>query len=109
MLSREWLDEKARREASAGTATAGSWIYFIQAKGGGPIKIGLAANPASRLATLQTSHHKRLRILAARPGGRADEHDLHYLFAGLRLRGEWFRPGSELLAYVKALREAARP
>lgn len=66
------------------------FVYFIQARGGGPIKIGYSANPEKRLAALQTASPYDLAILAIRPGSRDDEAALHDRLSAHRLRGDWF-------------------
>jgi predicted GIY-YIG superfamily endonuclease len=70
------------------------YIYFIQS-GYGAIKVGMAKNPEKRLANMQTSIPKSLRLLAAIPlpdrkSARALERELHDLFKDERIRGEWF-------------------
>lgn len=77
-------------------------VYFIQADGG-PIKIGVAAHPARRLAELQTSSPYELHLLAMMPGqGALGESALHARFEHRRMRGEWFAPAPDLLAYIEA-------
>lgn len=79
-------------------------VYFIQQGTTGPIKIGHSLDPASRLASLQTAHHERLRILFTEPGGRDDEAALHERFARCRISGEWFEPTEEVLSYIRTWR-----
>jgi hypothetical protein len=74
------------------------FVYFIQAEGGGPIKIGRSRDPQSRLSTLQTAHGARLRILSTRRGSSDVERGLHARFAAHRTSGEWFEPVPELVA-----------
>jgi hypothetical protein len=80
-----------------------SYVYFIQAGDGGPIKIGIARSPERRLIELQVGNHAKLRILALTPGGWGEERALHDKFAALRLNGEWFDPAPELLSYIEAI------
>ena len=75
-------------------------IYFVQVGTSGPIKIGFAADPAMRLAALQTAHYEALRLLLALDGDPPHENLLHKKFSFLRLRGEWYRPARELLAFI---------
>jgi hypothetical protein len=75
-------------------------VYFIQAGAADPIKIGSAKNPQHRLQTLQIGAHCSLRLIARMDGGEAEERALHRKFSHLRLRGEWFKPGPELLAFI---------
>ena len=65
-------------------------VYFIQAGFHGPIKIGVAHDIEQRMASLQTAHWQKLRLLGTTPGGFALERDLHRKFAEQRLNGEWF-------------------
>lgn len=83
-----------------------SLVYFI-GDGSGPIKIGIARDPESRLAGLQTAHHSRLSILATRKGGRATEARYHVRFAEHRLTGEWFKPAPAILAEIERLAQCA--
>lgn len=79
-------------------------IYFIREGGlDGMIKIGMAADPIRRLASLQTAHHKRLELLAVADGSREREHEEHQRWGLLRVKGEWFRPDEELVKYVANL------
>jgi hypothetical protein len=75
-------------------------VYFIQAGSSGPIKIGKANKLGGRVRGLQTANAEDLRLLGSVPGGLPKEAELHERFAPLRIRGEWFRPESELLSYV---------
>lgn len=84
---------------------AESWVYFIQAAAGGPVKIGRSTAPRARLASLQTANAAALRIVAMMPGGGAVERAMHATFAADRARpgGEWFRPSPSLAAFVKEI------
>jgi hypothetical protein len=101
----EWIKGVVERYAhfKAMSECARTEVYFIQAGDGGPIKIGISDNVPLRLNTLQTAHHETLRLLSRIPGGESDEAALHEQFAALRIRGEWFRPGAELLAHIARL------
>ena len=72
-------------------------IYFIQAGDSGPIKIGRAGSIPTRIASLQVGNPAELKLLGVLP----EEKDLHYDFADLALRGEWFSPGDRLLQFIK--------
>jgi hypothetical protein len=78
-----------------------SFVYFIQVGTEGPIKIGVAADPVARLADLQTANATELVLLATCEGGRAEEAHIHAVCRDARLRGEWFRPTSEVLAVAQ--------
>lgn len=76
-------------------------VYFIQPVGGGRIKIGVSGSPESRLAMLQTGSPVDLRIVGLIPDAEpGTEPDLHARFAHLRVRGEWFEPAADLLAFI---------
>lgn len=81
----------------------GKRIYFVQHGVDGPIKIGLAASPKRRIASLQTACADHLQPLAICPGDAAKEREYHRLFAGLKLKGEWFRPGEAILQEIDRL------
>lgn len=81
-------------------------VYFIQFGATGPIKIGTAVNIAMRLSTLQVACPEELRVILTVDGGEYAEERLHARFSELRIRGEWFRPASELLEFVERIRSA---
>lgn len=76
-------------------------IYF--ARSGDVIKIGFSTDAESRVASLQTAHFEPLSLLATTAGTQRGERFLHYRFRHLRVRGEWFRAGPELIAYIDEL------
>ena len=79
-------------------------VYFIRADCPvGYIKIGIANNPKGRLAGMQVHCPYLLRLLATSTGGRKVEKELHRRFHDAHVRGEWFRPTPELLAFIEAL------
>lgn len=77
-------------------------LYFIGAKEG-PIKIGIAMNPAKRLKQLQTAYPHKLEILAILPGGARQECAYHARFAAHRLHGEWFTRCPEIESEIARL------
>lgn len=80
-------------------------VYFIRSGVDGPVKIGFASDPEDRLKTLQTGHPEKLKILAVLPDRTLhDETALHHRFTHLKMRGEWFRPGPDLLKYIEQAR-----
>lgn len=97
-------EERAHRLALKRSA---SRVYFIQEQGGERmVKIGYTARPVEvRLMELQAIRACPLVVLAAAPGMRQQEGELHLRFSGLRVTGEWFRPGEELMSYIAAVRE----
>lgn len=83
------------------TRTPPGGVYFIQCIGPGhPIKIGYAKNVAQRLAEHQCSSPYELRLIRAVPGPRPLEREMHRRFAEDRLRGEWFKPSTDLLRFA---------
>ncbi len=79
-----------------------SFVYFIQMGDDGPIKIGWALDVKKRLLDLQCGSPFELRLLLSRPGCDVEEGLLHRRFARSRLRGEWFRPSPEVLAFIES-------
>lgn len=79
-------------------------IYFLQEQNNqkGPIKIGYAERPESRLCEIQTGYPGKLVILHTMDGTRSDEAKEHMRWDHLRLHGEWFRAGLDLLLYIRA-------
>lgn len=78
-----------------------SGVYFVQA--GDRIKIGMGVCIASRIGDLQVGSASRLKCLGyieCFDSMVSTERELHTRFAGLRLRGEWFRDDPELRAFI---------
>lgn len=85
----------------------GQAVYFIGAGADGPVKIGLAVNPAARLSAVQVFNHERLVLLGTALGGRAQETAYHARFAAHRLHGEWFARHDDILAEIAHLNQTA--
>ena len=96
LLLRPPMDHRKPRRAD---------VYFIRSDSPtGEIKIGRSVYPQGRVKNLQTAHPFPLEIVGLIPeGGEELEQELHERFAHLRLRGEWFRPGADLWAYIESL------
>jgi hypothetical protein len=96
------------KRGSRSRHTTGGRIYFAQPVGGGPIKIGFALerNLKARLMVLQVFCPFDLTVLATIEGSMIDERRLHDRFADLRIRGEWFQPGPELVAFIASTKES---
>jgi hypothetical protein len=75
-------------------------IYFVQSVTG-EIKIGISGDPAARFIVLQAGSPVLLSMLGVMLGDREKEREIHTRFEESRLRGEWFRPDPELLAYIE--------
>lgn len=97
---------RAASEAVLGRDKAHDCVYFIQDTVGGQIKIGWTAHVRRRLSELQPGNPHPLKIIATMPGGQKDERKLHLRFAWLRVYGEWFLPGQDLLDFIKELKES---
>lgn len=81
------------------------FVYFVH--NGEHVKIGWSKDWKGRLRTLQTSNPAKLKIMLVIVGSRADEGDLHAEFQADRVRGEWYRPTQQIVAFIEA-KEAAR-
>lgn len=81
------------------------FVYFIQSEQGGPIKIGSTTDTRKRLRELQTGSPTRLMLIGLVEGSEDYERELHRKFFHLRLEGEWFLNGPELIDFVRCLNE----
>ena len=77
-------------------------IYFVQAGEEGPIKIGVAENVERRIAGLQVAHFVDLKLRLMLEGDDRHESYLHAKFEPYRMRGEWFKPVVQLLAFIES-------
>lgn len=77
--------------------------YYIRARGMGDIKIGKSNQVKVRLQTLFTGASRGVDLIACYPATRQHEKELHEEFEHLRLCGEWFRPGPELLTHLELI------
>lgn len=84
------LDRVRREDASQ--------VYFMRHDR--IIKIGYSVDPPRRAVSLAGAV-----ILATEPGGRREEEATHARFAHLRVHGEWFSPGPDLIEYINKLRK----
>lgn len=75
-------------------------VYFLSFAG--LIKIGFSQDVAMRLASVPHDE-----LLATMPGTMRDEKELLERFAHLRHKGEWFKPGPDLMAHIASLKGAA--
>jgi hypothetical protein len=95
--TRYWAAEESANRA----------VYFMQANGGGPIKIGSTVNPDKRLKQMQT--HQPEEIVIRRlvwvdaEIGYALETALRRAFGYAQMRGEWFRPTPRLARLARAM------
>jgi len=73
-----------------------SYVYFIQARSGGPVKIGWTYSPDRRLKSLQSASPYKLVIRKLVPGTQRLEHYLHQRYEAYRLEGEWFEVQTDM-------------
>jgi hypothetical protein len=79
-------------------------IYFLQAAGGGPIKIGHTTRaPRLRLMAAQVFSPTDLVLRAECPGDAATEARVHAHLARSHVRGEWFAPTSEVEEFIEGV------
>lgn len=84
-------------------------VYFIQARAGGPVKIGRAFFPKKRLKELQLGNPERLVIVGEleTEGWKEDivvEQEMHVLFHVHRMgRTEWFMPCVEMREFAPCI------
>jgi hypothetical protein len=90
---------KRRNYGPHSIARCGLVTYFVQRIDGGPIKIGITTDIRHRLSSLQGAVPTTLVCIALVRGDREDE--LHARFHHLRICGEWFEPGPELLEFIR--------
>lgn len=81
-------------------------VYFAQIGRDGPIKIGQSDAPARRLRELQTNVPWALHLLLVIPHGNA--HEFYHHFSAARMKGEWFYPTRELLAFIDSQHKLRR-
>jgi len=67
-----------------------TYTYFVQAKDGGPVKIGMTNDYEDRLKGLQSGYPYKLVIRKLFINAGWLERELHKNFSRQRLRGEWF-------------------
>jgi Meiotically up-regulated gene 113/Putative antitoxin of bacterial toxin-antitoxin system, YdaS/YdaT len=84
-------------------------VYLVQFGDDGPVKIGHGKNPRRRLLNLQAGCPVHLRLLGTRPGGEAEERELHKRFQSSRIRGEWFAFVPEMLVGLDTVESRRTP
>lgn len=100
---------EAGRIAAARNAPPGhTWIYFMEAEGG-RIKIGRARNLMARLGSIRAGSPVSVKVLVAFLAKPHVEDDLHRQFAACRIRGEWFTPDKQLVAFVESIKQRTIP
>lgn len=85
-------------------------IYFISCdRPLFPIKIGFAIDIRVRMRALQGAMPWPLMLLGSMEGDTDKERELHQQFGRLRMQGEWFARGHELLEYINQVIAASAP
>ena len=78
------------------------YVYFVHAPINGLIKIGFSReSPDSRLSDFQRGSPVPIERLGIIRAGIQFEGKLHRRFAHLNSHGEWFKPGDDLMAFVR--------
>lgn len=73
-------------------------VYLVQSGDVPAVKIGMSRYLPQRVAEIQVLNPQPVRCLAVLPGGAGLEAMLHYQLRRLRMHGEWFCLGKEILA-----------
>lgn len=76
-----------------------SVVYFVRSANA--IKIGVTTDLGKRIASIQTSTPYPVELIAAIPGDKALESELHATFANHRTSGEWFRLSPDIVAWLQ--------
>lgn len=96
-------DAVNRKKATPPEEPAKSWVYFIESKETGLIKIGKSISPDKRFNAIRTMSPDELVLLGAMPEDVVTEHELHKKFSHLRKHGEWFEGAGELHNFIDEL------
>lgn len=101
-------ESRARRRelATRGIAPdrAPTFVYYVQAVADSTIKIGYAADVASRVRNIANGRPDIVRLLHSQPGGPTEERAEHERWAASRIgSSEWFSASDELLAHIANL------
>ena len=79
------------------------FLYVIRQGLDGPVKIGCAADPGTRLQSMQAGNPDPLYLLGVCRGGRGAERALLAAFRPFRVRGEWFKLVPEIMGLIAEL------
>jgi hypothetical protein len=83
-------------------------LYIISAGGSTRVKIGISANPKSRLQEMQTGSAFPLELVSVVPVRSAEsEREAHSILAPWRCQGEWFDLGESAPIFRKCARRAS--
>ena len=76
-------------------------IYFVQMGEGGPIKIGYFSCPRGRVKSLSNNWPYEPIVLSVVVGDRCAEREIFKSLKDYRLRGEWFKPATEVFDFIR--------
>lgn len=85
----------------------GEVVYFVQHGCCGPIKIGKTRDIEKRMSTMEADAPEPLKLVLMLSD--ATEAQMHKRFAGLRGRGEWFKPAPQLVEFVNSFADRSDP
>lgn len=95
-LDSAWTEFRAER--------SDLWLtYYIRARGTGDIKIGKSNHVRQRMISLWTGASRGLDLIACYPASVNHEAEIKEEFSSLRLCGEWYRAGGELLTHLQLI------
>lgn len=77
------------------------YIYFIRSGKEGAIKIGITYDVLDRMEKLQVGNPEELILLGLMEGDKETEQRIQLSFSKCLIRGEWFKPVSTLLEFIK--------
>jgi hypothetical protein len=84
------------------------FVYVIRPIGMvGPVKIGFSHCPPTRVISLMAWSPFPLEIVAAFPGDRLVENNIHSCLADSHSHHEWFRPTTDVLSFVSRVEGGA--
>lgn len=98
----DWTGAPPDRRPTHGSR---SRIYFLS--DGVGIKIGHSMSVEQRIHNIRSSNRAEITLLLMIDGTSKEETAIHKQFKHLRIRGEWFTPGPELIEFINRLREEA--
>ena len=78
-------------------------VYFIQAGGNGPIKIGISTSPREHVKILQQGNHHELNLIAQIPGDHNLEQKVRADLQAFERGRKWFDATDEVLDYIEEL------
>lgn len=98
--------DKSPQSTTEGCESKKSWVYFIESKSTGLVKIGRSVDPNQRFAAIRTMSPDELTLLGTIPEAEVAESELHKKFSHLRKHGEWFEFGSEIHNFIDSFQKA---